>query len=132
MAPPVANRLVAQALREEASHERMLGRESVSSTFTSIHQSIANTLVAVADRLEQAGSSVTSWTPTPAPDAPPISPSAPSSHRPDKSRPETPPMVRHQVAIHATLVELKRVLGGRLHNDARAQQLLDDAIKLSS
>ena len=131
MALPVATRLVVQALREESDVliDTWQPQELVSTS-----RLIAEVLAGVAERLEQAGSTVHPRTPASAPDGVTVSSDAPEPAQPDKDHPGPVVKVTHPGPVHATLVELRRQLNdiGVTTVYPRIGQLLDDAIKLSS
>lgn len=124
---PVATRLVVHALRAEAD-------SMVRASSDEILVEIAGALEAVADRLERAGSSVRpSAARAPSP-APAICEPDPEPTQVDGTYPGPVVKVTHPTAAHATLIELKRLapVAGEGIWTERMQQLLDDAIRLSS
>lgn len=136
MALPVATRLVAAALHEEADRwaKTEPGMSGDAPTIGGVAILIAVALRGVAERLEAGDTGAPSVAPREASFAPPT----PAPGQTPGSGVEAPKEasrglteVPSMISVHATLVELKSVLGGRLHNDARARQLLDDAIALS-
>lgn len=123
---PVATRLVCQAIREEAESFRDPWNADVQA-------GIRRALGSVADRLEEAGSSVRPRTPPFAPDGAAVSSDASEPARSDKSHPGPEVVKTHPGPVNAAAVELKRLIDeGPYRLPKRYMQLLEDVIKLSS